>query len=40
VGTGTVMRPSKLRSFAEQAGFTRFRPVGEARFFRFYELTP
>ncbi len=40
VGTGTVMRPSKLQSYAEQAGFTAFRPVGEAGFFRFYELTP
>jgi len=40
VGTGTVMRPSKLQSYAEQAGFTGFRPVGEAGFFRFYELKP
>jgi SAM-dependent methyltransferase len=38
VGTGTVMRPSKLQSYAEQAGFTGFRPIGEAGFFRFYEL--
>ncbi len=34
VGTGTVMRPSTLRSYAEEAGFTGFRSVGEAGFFR------
>jgi 2-polyprenyl-3-methyl-5-hydroxy-6-metoxy-1,4-benzoquinol methylase len=39
VGTGTVMRPSTLRAYAEAAGFTNFRVVGEAGFFRFYELT-
>lgn len=38
VGTGTVMRPSKLQSYAEQAHFTGFHPIGEAGFFRFYEL--
>jgi predicted O-methyltransferase YrrM len=40
VGTGTVMRPSKLQPYAEQAGFTRLHPIGEAGLFRFYELTP
>lgn len=39
VGTGTVLRPSILRSYGEQAGFTGFRPLTEAGFFRFYELT-
>lgn len=40
VGTGTVMRPSKLQAYGQDAGFTGFRPVGEAGFFRFYELAP
>jgi len=39
-GTGTVMRPSTLRGYAEEAGFTGFRSLGEAGFFRFYELSP
>jgi 2-polyprenyl-3-methyl-5-hydroxy-6-metoxy-1,4-benzoquinol methylase len=39
VGTGTVMRSSTLRRYAEEAGFTRFEilPV-ETDFFRFYRL--
>ena len=39
VATGTVMRSSTLRSYAEQAGFTRFEvlPI-EHDFFRFYRL--
>lgn len=39
VGTGTVMRSSILRGYAEEAGFTRFEilPV-ETDFFRFYRL--
>jgi len=40
VGTGTVMRPATLQAYAEQAGFTGFRPLTEAGFFRFYELAP
>ena len=40
VGTGTVMRPAKLASYAEEAGFSGFQPRNEAGFFRFYELTP
>jgi hypothetical protein len=39
-GTGTVMRPSTLRGYGEEAGFTGFRSLGEAGFFRFYELSP
>jgi SAM-dependent methyltransferase len=39
VGTGTVLRPSILKSYAEHAGFTGFRSLTEAGFFRFYELT-
>ena len=39
-GTGTVMRPSTLRSYTEQAGFTDFSPIAEAGLFRFYQLTP
>lgn len=39
-GTGTVMRPSTLRTYAEEAGFTGFCPVGEAGFFRLYEPRP
>lgn len=38
--TGTVMRPSTLQPYSEQAGFTGFRAIGEAGFFRFYQLTP
>lgn len=38
--TGTVMRPSTLRRYALEAGFSQCRPVDEAGFFRFYELTP
>ncbi len=39
VGTGTVMRSSTMRQYAEAAGFTRFQilPV-ETDFFRFYRL--
>lgn len=40
VGTGTVMRPSTLKSYADQAGFGGFKPLTEAGFFRFYELSP
>ena len=40
VGTGTVMRPAKLQAYAAQAGFTGFRALTEAGFFRFYELRP
>jgi hypothetical protein len=40
VGTGTVMRPAKLESYASEAGFAGFSPLTEAGFFRFYELTP
>ncbi|GAB89419.1 class I SAM-dependent methyltransferase [Gordonia rhizosphera] len=38
--TGTVMRPSVLRSYAEEAGFTRVDvlPIEDFGFFRFYEL--
>ncbi len=38
VGTGTVMRPSTLKSYAEQAGFTRFEvlPIEDFGFYRFY----
>ncbi|HSK05867.1 MAG TPA: class I SAM-dependent methyltransferase [Acidimicrobiia bacterium] len=39
-GTGTVMRPSTLRRYAEEAGFTGFGSLGEAGFFRFYQLSP
>jgi len=38
-GTGTVMRPSTLRGYGEEAGFAGFRSLGEAGFFRFYELS-
>lgn len=40
VGTGTVLRPEKLEAYGSEAGFTGFRPLTEAGFFRFYELTP
>jgi SAM-dependent methyltransferase len=41
VGTGTVMRPSTLRSYAESAGFTGFEvlPIEGFSFFRFYRLS-
>lgn len=41
VGTGTVMRPSRLREYAEAAGFTGFEilPIEDFSFFRFYQLT-
>jgi hypothetical protein len=40
-GTGTVMRPDILRSYASKAGFARvdILPI-EDRFWRFYQLTP
>ncbi|MCH8950366.1 MAG: methyltransferase domain-containing protein [Chloroflexi bacterium] len=40
-GTGTVMRPSVLRRYAQEAGFTRFDvlPI-ENPVWRFYRLTP
>lgn len=40
VGTGTVMRPSTLQGYAEQAGFTGFEilPIEGFSFFRFYRL--
>jgi 2-polyprenyl-3-methyl-5-hydroxy-6-metoxy-1,4-benzoquinol methylase len=38
--TGTVMRPSTLRSYAEQAGFTGLEVLDvQDDFFRFYRLT-
>ncbi|GAB3618441.1 class I SAM-dependent methyltransferase [Okibacterium endophyticum] len=37
-GTGTVMRPSTLHRYAREAGFSGVRTLGEAGFFRFYEL--
>ncbi|WP_349236154.1 class I SAM-dependent methyltransferase [Cryobacterium sp. BB307] len=40
VATGTVMRPSVLRGYALDAGFSDCAPIAEAGFFRFYELTP
>ena len=40
VGTGTVLRPAKLESYARDAGFSWSEPVAEAGFFRFYELAP
>ena len=41
VGTGTVMRPSTLRRFAEEAGFTGFEvlPIDDFGFWRFYKLS-
>ncbi|AUV82161.1 SAM-dependent methyltransferase [Salinigranum rubrum] len=41
VGTGTVMRESTLRGYAEEAGFSAIEvlPI-ENEFFRFYRLTP
>jgi 2-polyprenyl-3-methyl-5-hydroxy-6-metoxy-1,4-benzoquinol methylase len=40
-GTGTVMRPSMLRGYAQEAGFAGFDvlPI-ENPFWRFYRLTP
>jgi SAM-dependent methyltransferase len=40
VGTGTVMRPSTLKSYGEQAGFTGFEvlPIEDFGFWRFYRL--
>lgn len=38
--TGTVLRPDTLHGYGTQAGFTGFRVLAEAGFFRFYELTP
>lgn len=40
-GTGTVMRPSTVRRYAEDAGFAGFEilPIDD-RFWRFYLLTP
>jgi len=40
VATGTVLRPSTLRAYAEQAGFTDVSvlPIEDFSFFRFYEL--
>ncbi|MEE3852572.1 methyltransferase domain-containing protein [Gordonia sp. LSe1-13] len=42
VATGTVMRPSTLRSYATEAGFGRVDvlPIEDFAFFRFYELIP
>jgi ubiquinone/menaquinone biosynthesis C-methylase UbiE len=41
VGTGTVMRPSTLKSYGEQAGFTQFEvlPIEDFGFYRFYLLS-
>ncbi len=41
-GTGTVMRPSVLRGYAEEAGFSGFEilPIEDFGFWRFYRLTP
>ncbi len=40
VGTGTVMRPSTLRRYALEAGFTEVSvlPIDEFGFWRFYLL--
>ena len=40
-GTGTVITPSTMRSYAEEAGFSRVDvlPI-ENPMFRFYRLTP
>ncbi len=39
--TGTVMRPSMLRQYAEEAGFRTVDTLPiEHDFFRFYRLTP
>jgi 2-polyprenyl-3-methyl-5-hydroxy-6-metoxy-1,4-benzoquinol methylase len=40
VGTGTVMRPSTLRRYAQEAGFADLRVLEDGfGFWRFYELT-
>jgi hypothetical protein len=41
-GTGTVIRPSILRGYAEQAGFSSVEvlPIEDFSFFRFYRLDP
>ena len=41
VGTGTVMRPSTLRRYAEEAGFSGFEvlPIEDFGFWRFYRLS-
>jgi SAM-dependent methyltransferase len=41
IGTGTVLRESTLRGYAEEAGFSEVEvlPI-ENEFFRFYRLTP
>jgi hypothetical protein len=37
--TGTVLRPSTLRHYAEEAGFRRMEILGiDNLFFRFYRL--
>ena len=38
--TGTVMRPARLREYAEAAGFSEFEvlPIEDFSFFRFYRL--
>ena len=40
-GTGTVIRPAMLRSYATEAGFSRIDvlPI-EHDFWRFYRLAP
>jgi hypothetical protein len=40
VGTGTVMRASVMREYAEEAGFTSVDvlPVEDSGFWRFYRL--
>ncbi|MEX0782982.1 MAG: class I SAM-dependent methyltransferase [Dehalococcoidia bacterium] len=41
VGTGTVIRPSKLREYAKEAGFSEVIDLPIANdFFRFYQLLP
>src|SRR5690606_23395711 len=42
VGTGTVMRPYILRSYAKSAGFSDIAVLGtgEFGFFRFYRMLP
>jgi hypothetical protein len=39
-GTGTVMRPDKLREYAQQAGFANVTtlPIADFGFWRFYRL--
>jgi hypothetical protein len=40
-GTGTVMRPSTLKGYAQEAGFTDLEilPIKDFGFWRFYRLT-